>query len=156
MSANGLQYTWDSGANKCLETIVNLLTCIKDEAYLAELEELCRKALVENGQKSFVTTNDAVKAVLSNKNKEPDKNVFDVLKDKAKFLKDKTANSLNDNIISALTPVQIKNNAMRFGKEDTSSTHKNIWPFAGKYVVIKMKSISNCNNNSNIFYDLKY
>ena len=108
MSVSGLQYTWDAGVNKCLETLVNILTCIKGEASLAELEDLCKKALIENGQKSFVTTNDAVKIMLASKTKEPDTNVFDKLKEKAKDLKDKTANSLNDNIISALTPVQIK------------------------------------------------
>ena len=133
MASSGLQYSWDTGVNKCLEVLVNILTCIKDEASLSELEELCKKVLIENGQKSFIATNDAVKTMLAYKTKEPDKNVFDKLKEKAKGLKDKTTNSINDNIISALTPIQIKNNAMRFGKDDNSATHKSIWPFAGKF-----------------------
>ncbi len=59
--------------NKCLETLVNILTCIKGEASLAELRDLCKKALIVNGQNSFVIPNDAVKIMLASKSREPDK-----------------------------------------------------------------------------------
>ena len=55
-----LQYSWDSGVSKSIETIVNILSCIRGEASLIDLEDDCKKVLIENGQRMFVTTHEQV------------------------------------------------------------------------------------------------